>query len=1142
MRETNASRRPLSSGPGGHTPARPSEGFIDRDGEPFYLINRVDRLEPFLMSVIGSTDVWLFIASNGALTAGRRDPDHAIFPYYTEDKVVDGRDVTGGVTLIRGPWGPDGQPATWEPGADRNDGLGARERWVAKSVMSDEVVLGEDRPDLGLSFEVSWTTSARFGLVRRCRLVCATAADVRVLDGFRNLLPAEASRQVQNELSVLLDAYKRSEIVAGLGVQSLSSRLTDRAEPSEALRATVAWRLGPPVTTWLAGSRQVSRFRETGEVTPELDVRGLRGAYLATFDAALAPGVALGWTTVADTGLDSAAVHDLALHLADPETLGAALASDVEQGRRNFRRLLAGCDAWQHTGDAKASAHHVVCAAFNAMRGGLPLDGHLIHRTHVRAFLERRHRGLPSAASFLDALPDVVSRDALVAAGAASGDPDLERLTLEFLPMTFGRRHGDPSRPWNRFEIALTDATGAPAVGYQGNWRDIFQNWEALAWSYPAFAEGMIAAFVDATTIDGYNPYRITNAGLDWEVPEPDNPWSNIGYWSDHQIVYLARLIEASRRFHPGAVERLLGRRIFTTADVPYRIAGLQESLADPNDTITFDDRADTAARTRAAEIGGDGLLLRTPAGELHRSTLADKLLLLLAAKMVNFVPDAGIWMNTQRPEWNDANNALVGRGASVVTTAQLLSYVDLVADLLGDGEAQVRPSLLDLLTDLTSTLTGATPRAGVSDETRRALMVRLGEAGERYRTRVYSGDPDEPTTLDAAAARGFLSASRSWLVATLAGSRRADGLFHSYNSLDWDDERVRIRRLPLMLEGQVAVLGSGFLTPAEAVEVLRALRASDIYRADLHTYLLYPNRDLPGFLERNTLAGTPDWASLDALLADPLHPIVVADHGGALHFAPDLANAGVLADRLQQLAGDPRYRATLPADAPRILAAYEETFHHRDFTGRSGSFFAYEGLGSVYWHMVSKLALAVRETKERAIAGDTGTATVADLTDAYADIRSGLGFAKTADEYGAFPTDPYSHNPAHAGARQPGMTGQVKEDILNRFAELGLRVERGVISVDPDRISDSEWTTEPATYRYLDVQGRDVVVDLPAGSLAFTFCQVPFVIARGGTTTEVVGEDGDVSTHAGRSLTAEDGAAILARDGRIALVRVVAD
>ncbi|MCK7481714.1 MAG: hypothetical protein M0C28_34500 [Candidatus Moduliflexus flocculans] len=51
----------------------------------------------------------------------------------------------------------------------------------------------------------------------------------------------------------------------------------------------------------------------------------------------------------------------------------------------------------------------------------------------------------------------------------------------------------------------------------------------------------------------------------------------------------------------------------------------------------------------------------------LH-ANLAEKLLTLLLAKLVNFVPEGGIWMNTQRPEWNDANNALVGKGLSVVT------------------------------------------------------------------------------------------------------------------------------------------------------------------------------------------------------------------------------------------------------------------------------------------------------------------------------------------------------------------------------------------------------------------------------------------------------------------------------------------
>ena len=44
----------------------------------------------------------------------------------------------------------------------------------------------------------------------------------------------------------------------------------------------------------------------------------------------------------------------------------------------------------------------------------------------------------------------------------------------------------------------------------------------------------MICKFLNATTADGYNPYRLTSLGIDWEAPNPDDPWSNIGYWGDH--------------------------------------------------------------------------------------------------------------------------------------------------------------------------------------------------------------------------------------------------------------------------------------------------------------------------------------------------------------------------------------------------------------------------------------------------------------------------------------------------------------------------------------------------------------------------------------------------------------------------------
>ena len=139
------------------------------------------------------------------------------------------------------------------------------------------------------------------------------------------------------------------------------------------------------------------------------------------------------------------------------------------------------------------------------------------------------------------------------------------------------------------FSIDIKDKNNQKVLNYQGNWRDIFQNWEALALSYPKFLESMIAKFLNTSTADGYNPYRIYRDGFDWEVQESHNPWANIGYWGDHQIIYLLKLLELSKEFNPHSLEQLLDTEIFTFANVPYRIKEYQEILKDPRNTIEFD-------------------------------------------------------------------------------------------------------------------------------------------------------------------------------------------------------------------------------------------------------------------------------------------------------------------------------------------------------------------------------------------------------------------------------------------------------------------------------------------------------------------------------------------------------------------------
>ncbi len=1120
------------------------------DARRYYRISAYDQMPPFLMTLVGASDLWMFVSSTGGLTAGRRDAEHALFPYYTEDKVAESAEHTGGLTELR-VTARDGSVTWWRPFDRVRPGDVVRERSLYKDFLGTTLVFEESRADLGLCVRVTWQTSGRYGIVRGCQVtsLAVEPVEVDVLDGLRNLLPAGVTSQTQNELSVLLDAYKRAELdpATGLGTYYLSSALTDLAEASESLVASVAWQVGLDRPEHLLADTQLDSFGAGRPLARETDVRGRRGAYLVRSRFVLAPQERRSWRVVADVALSAADVVALGSELADPLALAGRLDGDIEATRHGLETLLASADAAQATGDELASAHHGANVLFNTMRGGVPADGYTVETADLRDFVRARStRTAERCAAVLDGLPASVVRADLVAVAEAAGDADLSRLVTEYLPLTFSRRHGDPSRPWNKFQIALRDGHGAPLLGYQGNWRDIFQNWEALAWSFPEYLGSMVAVFVDATTADGYNPYRVSRAGIDWEVPEPENPWANIGYWSDHQLVYLVKLLETSERFQPGAMGRLVDRPLFTHGDVPYRIASYARTLQHPDATIDFDEGAAAAIARRVAAEGADGKLVHGPDGEVLHVTLAEKLLVLLLAKVVNLVPEGGIWMNTQRPEWNDANNALVGRGLSVVTLAYLRRYLGAVRELL-DGDVTVGVEVEALLGEVGAVLArhvGGTVD-GFDDASRRVVVDSLGAAGTAYREEVYAGLSGRTVVVEEGRIRSVLDTVERYVDSGLRANRRPDGLFHSYNVLHIADGRLEIRRLQEMLEGQVAVLSCGLLSPTECLEVLGALRSSALYRADQHSYLLYPDRELPSFLEKNTV--TAEQAArcplIERLVQSGDRSVILRDVEGVHRFAPGIHNAR---DVTAALDGPGLREASVVVgerDRQELLAVFEEVFRHAEFTGRSGSFFAYEGLGSIYWHMVSKLLLAVQENLESAVARGEDPAVVDRLREVYEDVRTGLGYCKPPEVYGAFPVDPYSHTPSGRGARQPGMTGQVKEEVLTRLGELGLRVEAGGIVFRPVLLRAAEWTTVPSTFRYLDVRGVEQLVELPAGSLAFTFCQVPVVYRRAADAdaTEVSVElvDGRVERCAAERVPAGLSAEIFGRSGRVRAIRV---
>ncbi len=187
---------------------------------------------------------------------------------------------------------------------------------------------------------------------------------------------------------------------------------------------------------------------------------------------------------------------------------------------------------------------------------------------------------------------------------------------------------------------------------------------------------------------------------------------------------------------------------------------------------------------------------------------------------------------------------------------------------------------------------------------------------------------------------------------------------------------------------------------------------------------------------------------------------------------------------------------------------------------------------------MIAKLLLAVQENYFSALnqhADEEG--------DLYYRVRDGIGFNKTPAEFGAFPTDPYSHTPKHAGAQQPGMTGQVKEEILSRFAELGLCIHDGKVSFQPSLLREREFCTESRQFRFLDVDGNWQELVVPATGLAFTWCQVPVVyqLSEGAAPSiTITWDNGEQQTLKQLVLPAHESAELFQRTGRIRRLSLV--
>jgi hypothetical protein len=1122
--------------------------LVNLNGETYYRISNYDHMHPFFMSLTSDSDIWMFISSDGGLTAGRKNADHAIFPYYTDDQLSLQSDDTGSKSIFQVRSGNKWR--LWLPFSDKYKNVYQIQRNLYKNAAGNKLIFEEINMDLDLKYRYTWFNASKFGIIKRSELSNPDDRKkmIRLLDGLENILPAGIIQGVQQTKSNLANAYKKNEYRpdSGMGIYCLSSNIIDRPEPSEALRATTVWSAGLDGSTHLLCNRQIDRFISGQDVEDEVNVRAEPGAYLLSNQIELEGKSTRSWYFVADADQSSVQIEALEFKILQSGNPIQLLEKEIQASTRNLQNIISQSDGLQISEDVSGNMRHMSNTLFNVMRGGIYSNGYFISKNDFVDFLRSKNEPLLLKYSdVIENLPKEFSVMDLKTEFLKGSPLELRRSAFEYLPITFSRRHGDPSRPWNKFNIDVINDDGSWKKSYEGNWRDIFQNWEALSCTYPEFIENIITLFLNATTIDGYNPYRISNKGIEWEITDPADPWSFIGYWGDHQIIYLLKLLEISVKFNPGNLEEFLDKPFFTFANVPYRIKGYKDIVDNPHDTITYDESEEKRIQELIQKVGSDGKLIWND-GQLLTASLTEKLLIPLLTKLSNFVPEGGIWMNTQRPEWNDANNALVGNGLSMVTVYYIHRYLQFLKDFynrqdlsefeISQESATFFESIHKVFTQFAGDLDN-----GFNDQSRMEITDALGLAGEAYRSKVYRKISGSKMSLSREHIMAFVDLAITYIRQSILANRREDFMYHAYNLISLSELGFGIEHLYPMLEGQVAVLSSGFIEPQEALEILNSLRQSDLYREDQHSYVLYPDRQLASFMDKSRVDVKVLKKSqlLKRLLELDDQSIIQKDSEGSLYFNPEICNANDLKSAMQRLK-DPVALELIKEEEVIILEIYEEVFNHHSFTGRSGKFFGYEGLGSIYWHMNSKLLLAVQEIYYKALNEGQTVQVLEGLKSFYYDIKEGLGTKKNPEIYGAFPTDPYSHTPAHKGAQQPGMTGQVKEDILSRIGELGIEIQDGCIEFSDSLLDQEEFLKDLASFEYFDLQNQKQQLKLDKGSIVFMFCQIPIVYSISKSPgIQVQFNDGSSERIEGSRLPASVSRKIFSREGNIRNIQV---
>jgi len=406
-----------------------------------YKISNVNRMDPFLMTITSGEDHWMYLSSTGCLTAGRKKAEYALFPYVTDDLLHRNAHFTGPVTVIR--INDDDKNLVWRPFSPYKESY--EKEWnLHKNSLGDIVIFEEINHSLGLTFLYKWQSSAKYGFVRKSRLVNNNKKmlNIELIDGLRHIMPTGIELRTQQEMSNLANAYKVSEYMpdSNCALFFLNALLMDRPEPGESLYTNLVWSYYNGEKIISLNEEDIARFTANGAFNGTHLVVGKPGSFLTKIKKNLEPGSEIHWYTVADVHKSQSEVTHLVSDFNDASKIELKLEESIRENHLLLQSAIGSADGFQCTNETINDLHHTANTTFNVLRGGVFLNNYDLRIEDFLKFLSNRNTQIFERYSDkIKALPEKIGLRELIDFGDKTKEPSLRRLCREYLPLTLGR-------------------------------------------------------------------------------------------------------------------------------------------------------------------------------------------------------------------------------------------------------------------------------------------------------------------------------------------------------------------------------------------------------------------------------------------------------------------------------------------------------------------------------------------------------------------------------------------------------------------------------------------------------------------------------------------------------------------------------